>query len=461
MPPSVRTSAASLSRPIAAVPFYAGIVAAVAAISGFLFGFDTAVINGALIFLRSQFALTNLLTEIAASSLLFGCLAGAAVAGIASDRLGRRKSLMGSALLFAASAVTSALAGNITQFCLSRVAGGVAIGLASVLTPMYIAEIAPRRRRGILVSLNQLAIVVGILAAYWTNWQLARIGPESWRWMFAVAALPSAAFFIGLFFIPESPRWLVARGRRDEGLRVLARIGGAAEAHTELVEIESALVETSSDPGELLAPGIRMRLFVAVGLAVLQQISGINTVLYYGSVLFTEHFRGQTARAAIGANLAVGIVNLVCTCIAMVFIDRWGRRGLLLAASGGMTASLLVLSLGLHMTAMAPAVIFGSVLLYVAFFAVGLGPGVWVYITEIFPTRVRGRATSLATTALWTACLVVTLTFLSIAQTLGLSGAFLLYGVLSLITFVFVWKWVPESRGRSLEEIQHMWRPAR
>ncbi|MGA7522807.1 MAG: sugar porter family MFS transporter [Acidobacteriaceae bacterium] len=447
--------------PVTSLRFYAGLVAGVAAISGFLFGFDTAVINGALVFLRREFALTSLLTEIAASSLLLGCLAGAAAAGMAGDRLGRRRSLMAAALLFAASAIGSALSGNISEFCVSRVAGGLAIGLASALTPMYIAEIAPQQRRGLLVSLNQLAIVVGILAAYCTNWQLARIGQESWRWMFAVAAVPSAVFLAGLFFIPESPRWLVARGRRDKGFEVLAKIGGEAEAHVELVAIEAALSSTSSDPGELLAPGVRKRLFVAVTLAVLQQISGINTVLYYGSVLFTQQFRGETARAAIGANVAVGIVNLVCTCIAMVFIDRWGRRGLLLAASGGMTASLVVLSFGLRAGSVAPVVIFSSVLLYVAFFAVGLGPGVWVYITEIFPTRVRGRATSVATTALWTACLVVTLTFLSIVQALGLSGAFLLYAALSLITFVFVWKWVPETRGQSLEEIQRMWRRAR
>lgn len=462
MLPSLDRTAERQNRgPSAGFTVYVGMVAATAAISGFLFGFDTAVINGTLVFLRQQFALSNLLTEVAASSLLLGCVAGAATAGIASDRLGRRTSLMGAALLFAVSALGSALAANITWFCLSRAAGGLAIGLASVLAPMYIAEIAPQHRRGMLVSLNQLAIVTGILAAYWTNWQLARIGPESWRWMFATAALPSAALLLGLFFIPESPRWLVAQGQRDQGLSVLRKIEGEAEADAELTAIEAALAETVDSPGELLAPGMRIRLFVAITLAVLQQISGINTVLYYGSVLFTEHFHGETTRTAIGANVAVGIVNFVCTLLAMMFIDRWGRRGLLLAASGGMTASLLVLCLGLRVAAVSPIVIFASVLLYVAFFAIGLGPGVWVYITEIFPTRVRARATSLATTALWAACLVVTLTFLSIVQYLGLPGAFLVYAALSLITFVFIWKWVPETRGRSLEEIQAMWRRAR
>lgn len=438
--------------------FYVWAIACVAAISGFLFGFDTAVINGALVFLRKQFSLDSLHTELAASSLLLGCLIGAACAGVMSDYLGRRKSLMGAAILFTVSAIGSAFATSFLNFSMARLAGGLAIGLASALTPVYISEIAPQHSRGQLVSLNQLAIVVGILIAYLTNWQLASLGEISWRWMFGVAAIPSLGFFIGLLFIPESPRWLIARGRITDGYAVLAKISGKAEAAIEFPAIELAIAEDRIAPKQLFASAMRMRLFVAVALAVLCQISGINTVLYYGSVLFTEHFHGESAKAALGANVAVGLVNLICTLIAMMFIDRWGRRGLFLVASGGMTASLVVLSLALHFTAIPPAVIFTSVLSYVAFFAVGLGPGVWVYVAEIFPTGVRGRATSLATTALWTACLAVTLTFLSIVETLGASGAFLLYAILSLVTFCFVWMWVPETHGRSLEEIQHSWR---
>ena len=435
---------------------YVWMVASVAAISGFLFGFDTAVINGALVFLRSQFGLSNFLTEIAASSLLFGCLIGAAVAGVFSDRLGRRRSLMGAALLFTASAIGSAAANNLTIFSFARFAGGLAIGLASALTPIYISEVAPRSSRGRLVSLNQLAIVIGILAAYLTNWQLATFGESSWRWMFGTAALPSVGFLFGLLFIPESPRWLITHGRRDEGYAVLAKIANPTDASMEVAAIEFSASEESGDSRELFAPQMRKRVFIAVSLAILQQISGINTVLYYGSVLFTEQFHGESARAALGANVLVGLVNLICTIVAMAFIDRWGRRGLFLLASGGMAASLAVLAFSLHVRA-TPLVTFGSVLLYVAFFAVGLGPGVWVYMAEIFPTRVRGRATSVATSALWAACLVVTLTFLSIVEALGTSSAFLLYAGLSLVTFVFVWKWVPETREKSLEEIQQMW----
>jgi len=436
---------------------YVWMVASVAAISGFLFGFDTAVINGALVFLRQQFALNNVSTEIAASSLLLGCLIGAAGAGLFSDRFGRRRSLVGSALLFTASAAGSATANGLVVFSLARFVGGLAIGLASALTPIYISEVAPRSSRGKLVSLNQLAIVLGILVAYLTNWQLAALGESSWRWMFGTAAIPSLGFLLGLAFIPESPRWLITHGQRDEGRAVLAKIAGPAEADIELTAIELSVSEESGDPQELFAPQMRPRVFVAVSLAVLQQISGINTVLYYGAVLFTEHFHGESAKTALGANVLVGLVNLVCTLIAMVFIDRWGRRGLFLVASGGMAVSLSVLAFSLHFPATPVAIMFGSVLLYVAFFAVGLGPGVWVYMAEIFPTRIRGRATSVATSALWTACLVVTLTFLSIDEALGSSLTFLLYAALSLVTFVFVWKWVPETRGKSLEEIARMW----
>jgi len=446
-----------LAKSVAGRSVYIWGVASVAAISGFLFGFDTAVINGALVFLQRQFSLTSFQTEIAASSLLLGCLIGAAGAGKLSDKLGRRKSLMSAALLFTLSAIGSACSNSFGGFSTARFIGGLAIGLASALTPMYISEVAPRNSRGRLVSLNQLAIVIGILIAYLTNWRLAELGQQSWRWMFGVAVIPSVGFLLGLLFIPESPRWLITKGRRVEAHAVLAKIAGVAEAPNELAVIEDAVAEESSGPGELLSPGMRTRLFVAVALAVLEQICGINTVLYYGSILFTAHFHGQSAGAAIGANVMVGLVNLLCTIAAMFFIDRWGRRGLFLVSSAGMAIFLVILSFSLRAPHISPIVIFGSVLLYVAFFAVGLGPGVWVYIAEIFPTRVRGQATSLATAALWTACLAVTMTFLSTVERLGMPAAFLLYALLSLVTFFFVWKWVPETRGKSLEEIQEMW----
>ncbi|RZU40795.1 sugar porter family MFS transporter [Edaphobacter modestus] len=436
---------------------YVWFVASVAAASGFLFGFDTAVINGALVFLKVHFGLTSFQTEIAASSLLLGCLVGAGAAGKCSDLFGRRKSLMGAALLFAVSALGSALAVSFVFFACMRGFGGLAIGLASALTPVYISEVAPPESRGRLVSLNQLAIVTGILVAYLSNWQLAGLGSTSWRWMFGVAAFPSVGFLVGLFYIPESPRWLVANNQREAGYAVLEKIAGPHGVQAEMNAIELAISEEGGGAGELFSEQMRPRLLIAIALAVLEQICGINTVLYYGALIFAQQFHGQSMKLAIGVNVVVGLVNLIFTIVAMFFIDRWGRRLLFLVATAGMAISLTVLAASFKLGPGGQYLIFGCILAYIAFFAVGLGPGVWVYIAEIFPTRVRGQATSIATMALWSACLVVTLTFLSIVDSMGLSGAFALYALLSLITFVFIWKWIPETRGKSLEQIQHYW----
>lgn len=437
-------------------PGYAVLVATVAAISGLLFGFDTAVINGALIFLRKEFALSDLQTQLAAGSLLLGCLLGAGAGGAIGDRLGRRKSLVIAAVLFGLSPIGAALARGLTEFSVARLLCGLAIGISSALTPVYITEIAPSRGRGKLVTLYQLAIVLGILVAYLVTWRLSTLGETSWRWMFGVGAFPAAVLVIGQLVIPESPRWLLAQGRLKEGRAVLDRIASRAEADAQVAEITTASKRQHASIRDLFTATLRDRLVIAIVLAVLQQVSGINTVLYYGSVMFSERF-SASATAAIGANIAVGLVNLICTIAAMFFIDRLGRRALLLAASGGMTACLASLVIALKLLPSVPALAFASVLLYVAFFAVGLGPGIWVYVAEIFPTSVRGRAMSTATGALWAACLVVTLTFLSIMHTFGIAGAFTLYGALSFVTFAFVWKYLPETRGKSLEEIQRMW----
>lgn len=433
-------------------------VAAVAAVSGLLFGFDTAVINGALVLLRTDFHLTDFQTELVATALLAGCLAGAASAGALSDRFGRKKTLIGASLLFAGSSLGAALARTLMDLSFARIAGGLAIGLASAVAPVYVSEIAAPQVRGRLVSLNQLAIVTGILVAYLSNWGLSTLGASSWRWMFAVGVAPSIGLLVGLLFIPESFRWLIVNGRAIEGRAVLERVVGRAAASAQFAEIESATSNDLSGSALTLFTGkLRKRIIIATVLAVAQQVTGINTVLYYGSVLFHEQFREKSVTAAIGANVLVGLVNLACTLVAILFIDRWGRRALLLTASGGMAISLCILAVSFRLPAVAPAVAFVSVLLYVGFFAIGLGPAVWVYISEIFPTKLRGRATSVATTALWAACCAVTLTFLSIVHGVGTSGAFSIYAALSLFTFGFVWKWVPETRGRSLEEIQRGW----
>jgi len=359
---------------------YVTMLAATTAISGFLFGFDTAVINGVLLLLRRQFALSNFQTEAAASSLLLGCLLGAASASMIGDRYGRKKSLIFSAVLFAVSSLGAAAANTVTTFSAARLVGGLAIGLASVLTPVYIAEISPSKNRGTLVSLNQLAIVIGILAAYLVNWRLSRLGDASWRWMLAVAAVPSLAFLLGLLAIPESPRWLISTGRRREGGGVLARIFGEQAAQEQITAIEKGISGEEGSWREVFSLTMRKRLAVGIALALFSQITGINTVLYYGSIIASEHFPGQSAGTALAANVIIGAVNLIFTIFAMVFLDRWGRRTILMTASGGMGFALGVLVIVLKFRTAPAALMLGTILLYFAFFPLGLGPGAWLTI---------------------------------------------------------------------------------
>lgn len=432
-------------------------IAAVAAISGMLFGYDTAVINGALVFLREQFRLSDFQTEIAAGSLLAGCIVGASAAGTLSDRFGRKRMLLVAAVLFCVSSLGTALPRDLVEFVIARFIAGTAIGVASVLAPMYIAEVSPAAIRGRLVTLNQMAIVTGILVSYFVSWMLSGLGPASWRWMFATAGVPSAVLFVSLLFIPESPRWLLKRAR-DGDIATLSRISGEAAAAREAAEIRASLAGETGSFRELVAPQMRKPLAIAVLLAVFSQITGINTVIYYGAILFREHGGQQSATSAIGANVIIGAVNFLCTILAILFIDKTGRKPLLLAGSAGMAISLGTLAFAFRMTPVPATVILGLVLCYVACFAISLGPGSWVYISELFPTAVRGRAMSIATLCLWSACLAVTLSFLTLVTYAGASGAFLLYAGLCIATFVFVWRFTPETKGRTLEQIQEFWK---
>lgn len=437
---------------------YATRISLIAAISGLLFGFDIAVINGALLLLRQQFGLTEVQTEQAASSLLIGCVFGAALGGVLSDRMGRRKVLIISSLLFALSAVGAALPRTLNEFMAARFVGGIAIGIASLLAPLYIAEVSPARIRGRLVALNQMAIVSGILLAYLSNWLLSFLGAESWRWMFLTAAIPSVGFFIGLFYVPESPRWLVEAGDEDEAQKVLDRVDHES-AGSALREIKETVAEESGRLSDLLAPGLRKATVIALTLAVLQQITGINTILFYGSIIFREQVGGQSESAAIGANVIVGLVNFVATWVALGLIDKVGRVRLLIVSSAVM--ALAHVAMGFCFMAAKPSVlaVLASMLLCVASFAIGLGPGVWVVMSEIFPTKIRGRAMSLATVALWVACVALTMTFLTLARWLTPTGAFWLYSAICVGTAIFVRAMVPETKGRTLEEIEKFWKP--
>lgn len=427
--------------------------AMVAAIGGLLFGFDTAVINGAIVFIKQQFGLSDSQTEMAASSLLLGCVVGASVAALTSDRFGRKRVLLGAAALFTLSSIGAALPRDLIEFSVARLLGGVAIGIASTLSPLYIAEISPAQKRGLLVSLNQLAIVTGILLSYSVNYLLTGAGPANWRWMFASAALPSIAFFLTLLFIPESPRWLMQKGREQEAKHFLAQIVGPQAASAEIDAIRSAISEES---GDLLDPTFRRALIVAIVIALFSQFTGINTIIYYGSIVFLEHVPHQTASTALWANVIIGAINFVATIAGMLLIDRTGRKSLLMSAFGGMAVSLVAVSAAIHFQA-SGVIVLTFILTYVACFAVGVGTGTWVLMAEICPTRVRGRAMSVATVCLWCGTLLVTLTFLSLVTLFSAAGVFLLYAVVSIAAFFFVFRGVPETKGRTLEEIEKFW----
>lgn len=429
-------------------------VSSVAALSGFLFGFDTAIINGAIVFLRRHFRWTEIETEFAAGSLLAGCALGAGAAGALSDRFGRKTVLLLSAVIFALSSIATALPNSLGEFVAARVVAGVAIGIASMLAPLYIAEVSPAAIRGRLVSMNQLAIVLGILVSYLAGWGLAGLGEGSWRWMFAVAAVPSLLFFGALFFVPESPRWLVKEGRHGEAGQVLARLG---EPPSLLLEIERTIAEERGSLRQLIENSMRRPLLIGVTLAVLQQVTGINTVLYYGSIIFTEQAGAESTSAALWANVLVGAMNLVFTIAALFTIDRLGRKALLISAAAGMGASLTALGVVFSIGSATPSRVLGLILCYVAFFSFGMGPGVWVVISEMFPTRIRGRAMSVATVALWLACLLITLTFLSLVKALTAAGAFWTYAFMCACTVWFVWRLTPETKGKNLEEIEQHW----
>ncbi len=438
---------------------YVTAVALVAAISGFLFGFDTAVINGALVFLRAEFHLSDLQVEMAASSLLIGCVVGAAACGPLTDRFGRRRILAAAGLLFAISALGAAIPHSLAQFATARGIGGIAIGVASMLAPVYIAEVAPAAVRGLLVAFNQLALVSGILASYATNLALSRLGMSSWRLMFGVAVIPAVIFVISLKWVPESPRWLVERGRVAEAHRVLERTLGEA-AQSELALIRVAIARESGRWMELFAPGMRRALAVGVALAILQQACGINVVIYYGSLIFSETFAGSSTTAALRASVLLGSINLVATILAATLIDKVGRKPLLLVSAVVMGLGQAALGAVFLLRSPPGMLVVSIMLICVAAFAIGLGPCLWVLVAEIFPTRVRGRAASVATVALWLAATVMTSTFLTLSSAVGMSGAFWLYGAFCLCAAGLTWFAIPETKGRSLEQIEELWTPS-
>jgi sugar porter (SP) family MFS transporter len=431
-------------------------VAAVAALGGLLFGYDTGVISGAALFIEREYRLSPFGVEVVVSSVLWGAVLGAAGGGFLADRLGRRPSLILLGTLFGIGAVGSALSPSVPWLVASRVVVGVAIGAASFITPLYISEVSPPDSRGGLVSLNQLAITFGILVSYLVDSALASSG--AWRWMLGLAAVPALLLGTGMAFLPESPRWLVARGQADLARRVLERCRGGRDVGPEMEEIKRVLDQPVGSWAELFRPRLRVALVVGVGLGVFQQVTGINTVIYYAPTI-CQAAGFESAPSAILATVGVGVINVVMTVVSLSLIDRVGRRPLLLASLAGMVLSLGVLAVafgGPESASLAWVTVVG-LMLYVGSFAVGLGPVFWLLISEIYPLRVRGKAMAAATLANWGSNLLVALTFLSLVQALGSAGAFWLYAAVGVAAWLFSYFLVPETRGRSLEEIEAGW----
>lgn len=450
---------------------YVFFIASVSAMGGLLFGYDWVVIGGAKPFYERFFGIvgsTNLQAW-AMSCALIGCIVGAVASGVISERFGRKKPLVLSALLFVVASVGTGLSDTYTLFVVFRIIGGVGIGLASAISPMYIAEIAPSHLRGRFVSLNQLTIVIGILLAQVINLLIAEKVPENvtdefirlswngqvgWRWMFYACAVPALAFFVLAFIVPESPRWLIKMGKTGKALDTLEKIGGESYAREEVGKIQETLnvVAEKVDLKELLNRKYRFVLLVGIVLAVFQQWCGINTVFNYAEEIFTA--AGYGVSDTLFNIVITGSVNLIFTLVAMFTVDNWGRKKLMVLGSIGLSAIYILLGSAFFFGFKGIPVL-TLVVAAIAVYAMSLAPIVWVILSEIFPNRVRGAAMALATFVLWIACFILTYTFPILNSSLGAAGTFWVYAGVCLLGFLFIVKNLPETKGKSLEEIEH------
>jgi len=447
---------------------YVFVVTLVAALGGLLFGYDTGVINGAIGPLKAHFSLDPRQEGWAMGCALLGCALGAIGAGPLSDRFGRKKALIVSAILFFVSAVGTAVPRTLTTFILYRILGGLGVGAASMISPMYIAEISPARIRGRMVSINQFAIVPGFLVVYFVNYFIALQGDVAWnerlgwRWMFGSEALPALGLLILAFVVPESPRWLTKQSRTDEALRILSRVDGESYAQAELAEIRQTLAQEAGSLGQLLAPGMRIVLVIGVVLAVLQQVTGNTVFLYFGTEIFKK--MGAGTNAALLQTIVVGGVNLTFTVIAIWTVDRIGRKPLMTIGSAGMGVCLIAMGLSAYLQTTGLWMLL-FILGYIACFALSVGPVTWVILSEIFPTRIRGRAMAVATVCLWVANYIVSQTFPMMDENPWLVATFhrgfpfWLYGAFCVVLLLFVRAYVPEPKGKSLEQIERHWLP--
>lgn len=438
----------------------------VTAIGGFLFGYDTAVINGANSYLKAHMQLTPTQEGLAGASAILGCIPGAMFAGFLSDKFGRRQMLFLCAILYAVSGLLSALPRTFDEFLWARFMSGLGIGASSMICPVYIAEIAPEKWRGRLGTLFQLGIVTGIFLTLFVNKLIQGMGDEAWntamgwRWMLGMEVVPAVAFIGLLFAVPESPRWLAQRGREAEALSILERVGGPEHAAKEMAAIREANRAESGRFSELLTGPFARPLMLSVLLMAFSQFCGINAIMYYSTKIFAT--AGGGTDAAFTASVWVGLINLLFTFVAIGFVDKAGRRPLLLIGAAVQTVALGLVGWMFHAQQQGLALL-ACVVVFIAAFAMAMGPISWLFSSEIFPNRIRGRAMSVAALTIWVSCYIVAQTFpmLNDSAAVGPAKTFWIYAFVSLLSFVFVFRLIPETKGRTLEEIERMWTRAR
>lgn len=439
--------------------YYFIFVASIAALAGILFGFDTGVISGAILFINQHFNLNSELTSVVVSMVLLGALLGAFFSGRMTDIYGRKYMLLFDALLFIVGTAITALTTTISLLIIGRLLVGIAIGIASYTAPLYIAEIAPAKHRGALVSLNQLCVTIGIFISYLVDYFFSFLSHDQWRWMLGFGIIPASILFLGVLTLPFSPRWLVYKGKIELALTTLMRIryANANSVRQELESIEQSMNHDQHSWTVLFSKKIRPTFYIAAGLAVIQQITGINTILYYAPTIF-KLAGFQESSGAILATMGVGAVFVISTIVAIPFVDRLGRKPLLYAGMIIMAIGLAALSWSFNGNLLQGKVIttiaIASMMIYIIGFGISLGPIMWLTIAEIFPLHVRGLGSSIATCVNWASNWFVTITFLGLVDLCSTSGAFLIYCIITVLSLIFIYAYVPETKGTSLEQIE-------
>lgn len=438
-------------------------VSAFAALAGLLFGYDTGIISGAILFIKKDFFLSAFQIEMVVSAVLLGALIGSGLSGKLTDQFGRRKVLIFTAITFIIGSLVTAFAANILYLIVGRIILGIAIGVGSFTAPLYLAEIAPQRIRGMLVSLNQLAITLGIVLSYLINYYFSAQG--RWPWMLGLGVVPATILLLGTLFLPESPRWMILKGWEQKARTVLQQLRVNENINKEFNDIQQTVHMERGTHRLLLAKWVRPILLISLGLSFFQQVTGINTIIYYApTILQIAGFK--QAGSAILATFGIGLINVLFTIIALPLIDKWGRRPLLLLGLSGMFISLAVMGIAFYYPGLTTLrwIAVGSMVIYIASFAMSLGPIMWLIISEIFPLNIRGVGASLAISASWGFNMLVALTFLTLIQLIGPSHTFWLYAFLCILGWFFVYFIVPETKGCSLEQIERnlrLGRPSR